>query len=92
MVQFNLFEKNKYMAQFYSHHFMLSATFLYESIQNQLSVESMGGLQTLIPFFLQGKGEMNTYWLAGRDGEKRTKVICELLKAEKAKKMKTQYR
>lgn len=41
---------------------------------------------------LQGKGEMNTYWLAGRDGEKRTKVICELLKTEKAKKMKTQYR
>ena len=42
--------------------------------------------------FLQGKGEMNTYWLAGRDGEKRTNVVCELLKAEKAKKMKTQYR
>ncbi|XP_052704865.1 soluble guanylate cyclase 88E-like isoform X2 [Crassostrea angulata] len=41
---------------------------------------------------VKGKGEMNTYWLAGRDGEKRTKVICELLKTEKAKKMKTQYR
>lgn len=31
---------------------------------------------------------MNIYWLVGRDGEKRIKVVCELLKIEKVKKMK----
>lgn len=32
---------------------------------------------------LQGKGEMRTFWLAGREGEERTRQFCEEVKLER---------
>lgn len=36
-----------------------------------------------VPSFFQGKGEMKTYWLAGRRGDQRTVQFCDLLRAER---------
>ncbi|MES9884977.1 MAG: hypothetical protein ABW185_29390 [Sedimenticola sp.] len=33
----------------------------------------------------QGKGEMRTYWLAGRAGEDRTRRFCEEVKHDNSK-------
>ena len=32
---------------------------------------------------LQGKGEMRTFWLAGKEGEESTKLFCEEIKQER---------
>ena len=42
--------------------------------------------------FFQGKGEMKTYWLVGKEGEATTVKLCADIRQERMKRKKSLYR